>query len=125
MITTDTSTYSNIFKVWPYIANTFRPEQIITTTPTPPINTNSWYTTITTFIITFTIYILALMLLYIAWTGIKQITTSSQSLSNSIKSPTTFNNSMNINVWLQAVKEHLNKSSISTDEQNKSAQCNF
>jgi len=65
------------------------------------------------------------MLLYIAWTGIKQITTSSQSSSNSIKSPTTFNNSMNINVWLQTVKEHLNKSSISTDEQKRKCTMQF
>ena len=57
------------------------------------------------------------MLQYIAWISITQMTTSTQSSTSSIKSPTTFNNSMNIKVLLQTVKENLNKSSISTNEQ--------
>jgi RecJ-like exonuclease len=65
------------------------------------------------------------VLLYIAWTGIKQITTSSQSSSNSIKAPTTFNNSMNINVWFKTVKEYLNKSSISTNQQKQKCSMQF
>jgi hypothetical protein len=32
---------------------------------------------------------------------------------------------MNINVWLQTVKEHLNKSSISTDEQKQKCTIQF